>query len=139
MTSKNILALDVGDTRVGAAFVHADVSVPICIPTLQRKDKDFWANLQNIVREHDIAQIVIGLPRDMTGNHTNQTKKTEEFATELTKHINLPIAWQDEALTSVRAESELGYKRQNVTKSDVDALAASFILSDYLETEVSLL
>jgi len=49
----------------------------------------------------------------------------------LKKHYDLPIDFQDESLTSVKAEAELEYSK-NLLKADVDSLAATYILTDWL-------
>ena len=48
-------------------------------------------------------------------------------------HCTVPIAWQDEALTSVKAKETLQATQKPYNKADVDALAASYILADYIQ------
>lgn len=131
----NILALDVGEKRVGAAFARADVRVPVILPTLRRDEPAFWDSLADIVKEHETQKIVIGLPRGLDGQETAQTGAIQSFAKELQTYINLPIVWQDEALTSVRATEQLDDSGRTYEKGDVDGLAASYILLDYIGME----
>lgn len=133
--SSNVLALDVGQKRVGIAIARADVRVPVALKTLDRQDVNFWQNLKEVVTEYATEHIVLGLPRGLDGQETLQTNSAHLFAEELKKHIPLPIHWQDEALTSVKAETVLNNRAKPYEKSDVDALAACYILADYLETE----
>lgn len=127
------MALDVGDERVGLAFSRSDVKLPISLKTLNRQDKNFWQDLLTIIDEHEIGVVVIGLPRGLDGQETNQTKSAKAFAVEFAKHTDVTISWQDEALTSVEAEKVLRSQPGSYNKSDIDALAARIILSDYLE------
>jgi putative Holliday junction resolvase len=75
---------------------------------------------------------VVGHPRDMNGQSTEQTLRIETFTNKLKSRFSLPIDLQDEALTSKQAEAELIARKKPYTKSDVDALAATYILSDWL-------
>lgn len=130
------MALDVGGRRVGIAMAHAAVRVPIALTTLDRQNDDFWSDLKQLVAKHDIEHLVVGLPRALDGQETAQTRSVRAFVDELKTHVNLPFTLQDEALTSTKAEASLRATGKPYHKADIDALAASFILSDYLvETE----
>ncbi len=134
MPDNNILALDVGEKRVGVAMVRAEVRVPVTLETLDRQAPEFWEKLSEVIKQNEIGQIIIGLPRGLAGQETAQTKHVREFAGELASHFSLPVHWQDEALTSVQAETILNGSGKPYKKADIDALAASLILADYLET-----
>lgn len=134
MAVTNLLGLDVGNERVGVAMAYADVNVPVTVTTLQRSDPDFWDRLAALIKQYDIGAVVVGLPRGLNGQETAQTATVREFGRELNGFINLPIYWQDEALTSVKAEAELrSNSRQSYQKADIDALAACYILEDYIQ------
>lgn len=135
MKKSNILALDIGDKRVGIALARADVRVPVPVATLVRSEPAFWDQLSELVSQHDVNQIVLGLPRGLNGQETGQTVATRAFGDELMKRLALPVHWQDEALTSVKAESVLRKTSKPYSKGDIDALAACYILSDYMETQ----
>jgi putative Holliday junction resolvase len=130
----SVLALDVGHVRVGVAQARSDLRMAIPLTTLARNDDDFWSQLQQLLTQNEVSEIVIGLPRGLDGQETDQTRAVQAFGSELTGKINLPIIWQDEALTSVKAESILRSQGKPYKKGDIDALAASLILTDYLET-----
>ena len=135
MSHRSLLALDVGTVRVGVAMARAEVRVPVVLPTLSRQDEQFWEKLKEIIMANDIKQLVVGLPRGLDGQETEQTKYVKNFVDELAEHISLPVALQDEALTSVQAEASLAASRKSYQKSDVDGVSASLILGDYLEGE----
>jgi RNase H-fold protein (predicted Holliday junction resolvase) len=55
-----------------------------------------------------------------------------QFGASLAQQVDLPLSWQDEAVTSAQAEAELVQRKKPYTKGDIDALAAVYILNDYL-------
>jgi putative Holliday junction resolvase len=89
-------------------------------------------NLQQIIAHEDVALLVVGLPRGLSGQHTDQTRAVEEFVLDLKQHVDLPVYWQDEALTSRKAEEELSKRGKPFAKGDIDALAATYILEDFM-------
>ncbi len=128
----NVIALDVGSIRVGVALARPEVRVPVPLATLDRQNQNFWTQLSAYVTSNDVGTVVIGLPRGLDGQETAQTRATLDFADQFRKQLDIPIVWQDEALTSVVAESQANLKKSN-KKTDVDAMAACIILADYLE------
>jgi putative holliday junction resolvase len=131
MATTNLIALDVGDKKVGIARANSVARLPGPLTTLTRDDA-FWPSLKKLLAEESAGVIVVGLPRSLSGNDTDQTKLTRTFVTELEGHVGLPVVMQDEALTSQKAEKELQARGKKFAKGDVDALAATFILEDYL-------
>lgn len=136
--SLNILGIDVGEKRVGLAIARAGVRVSMPLTTLDRQDTGFWQLLTALLNENDIEEIVIGLPRGLEGQETAQTRSAQDFGVELAEHVKLPLRWQDEAVTSILAEDILRDSGKQYKKSDIDAMAASFILTDYLEMKGSI-
>lgn len=130
-TPKTLLALDVGSKRVGVAVATAAARLPRPLTTLQRGD-NFWTELRALIDNEQADELVVGLPRGLDGQQTAQTAATETFIDELKREIRLPIHRQDEALTSHKAEAELQGRGGPATKGDIDALAATYILEDYL-------
>lgn len=133
-SSSSILALDVGGRRIGIAVANAIARLARPIAALENDDS-FLAELQKLIKEHDVTLLVVGLPRGLDGQHTAQTATVEAFVETLKSHVSLPIHWQDEAVTSKQAEAELHKTRGpgEYTKGDIDALAATYILEDFLQ------
>lgn len=127
----NIIALDVGNMRVGVALTNTIARLPAPLTTLTR-DEDFWDNLEVLLSENDARIVVVGLPRDINGNETEQTALTRKFAEEMRIRLGVEAIFQDEALTSIKAEQALRQKKKAFEKKDIDALAAVYILEDYL-------
>jgi len=129
-----ILALDVGDKRIGVAI--ANISVRFASPlTTITNDEMVWQQLTEIIETNDVGAIVVGLPRGLDGQETAQTHKAEVFMQQLRAHLGLPVHPQDEAATSVKAEEELAARGKPYAKGEVDALAATYILEDYLNEQ----
>lgn len=132
----SILGLDVGEKRVGVALLRSSPRIPVALTTLERTAEHFWQQLTDLLDEHNVEKIVIGLPRGLDGQETAQTEAARAFADELRQHTTLPRIWQDEALTSVNAEAALQATGKPYNRGDIDATAAQLILSDYMEQEV---
>jgi len=131
MKAKNFLALDVGEKRIGLAM--ADSQVRIAVPFgWVANGEQVMEELAEIMLRHDISLVVVGYPRNQSGEPTQQTEFVVDFVRRLSQlDINAEIAYQDESLTSVQAEQRLAGKIKD--KGDIDAEAASIILQDYLE------
>lgn len=133
---RRILALDVGSKTIGLA-----VSDPLGITaqgleTIRRKNKraDF-ERLQELIRQYDIGEIVVGYPLRMSGAAGPQAEKMSAFAEELRRRTGLPVHLWDERLTSAEAnrvlrESAISIRRR---AEAVDRLAAVLILQSFLE------
>lgn len=132
MGSENILGLDVGERRIGVAVANVSARLPRPLMTIDRMETDAFEAIISLADEYKAAHIIIGLPRGLSGQETEQTLSIRRFAEELKKRIKLPISLQDEAGTSLLAKAELNAKNKLYEKGDVDKLAATYILQDWL-------
>lgn len=128
---KSLLALDVGAKRIGVAVATVTARLPRPLITLERNNT-FFGTLENIVDVEQAITLVVGFPRGLQGQHTAQTEAIESFTKELRQHFAMPIHFQDEALTSKHAEAELKSRGRPYERADIDALAATYILEDFL-------
>ena len=128
-----ILALDVGEKRIGVA--RADSSTRIAVPVgYVTVDGSEWEEIARIARLQGSLFFVIGLPRSNEGNETKQTLYVRNFARTLAKKIpGARVRFQDESLTSVEAEERLKKRQKKYEKGNIDAEAATIILQDFLE------
>lgn len=131
-----ILALDVGEKRIGVARGVASIGLASPLTTLINDDT-ITTRLADLCQQEQAELLVIGRPRNSQGQTTQQTAYTEQFVATLQPQINLPVVWQDESLTSVKAEQELTDRGRPFAKAEVDALAATYILEDYFQTETT--
>jgi len=129
-----ILALDVGQVRVGLALANRVARIAHPAGAILREDA--LGQIAERCKQERVDQLIIGLPRGMDGQETAQTIAVRQFGTDLAARLNLPCAWQDEALTSVQAEAELKKRGKPYAKADIDALAATYILEDYIRENI---
>ncbi len=134
MPSRNFLALDVGERRIGLAMADSQVKIAIPFGWLEN-DERVVVRITELVLQHDIKTIVVGYPRNQSGEPTQQTEFVESFVEQLADiELDTDIVFQDESLTSVQAEQRLAGRIKD--KGEIDAEAASIILQDYLEANI---
>jgi putative Holliday junction resolvase len=132
---KRIMGVDFGDARTGIAI--SDLLCSIVGTTFvihSRNTEKTIAQICAMVKESDVGEIVLGLPKNMDGTEGARAELCKEFAVRLEAATGLPVALWDERRTTVEAHNILsqhnyhGQKR----KDTVDAVAASLILEGYL-------
>ena len=149
--SHKILALDYGRSKIGLALAdsHVRIAEPFC--TLERINRnEDMRRLREFARDHQVKQIVVGLPLRLDGTPGEMAAEALRFAERLRKQLVLPVELVDERLTSWEAERileeelgrrithiETGTRRKMITrisdgKYTVDAVAAMLILREYL-------
>jgi len=137
-----IAGLDVGERRIGVAVsdVTGTLARPVGVVRTSGLDKDAIeraaAEIARLAGEDDgLVALVIGLPRRLDGTANEMTSRVEAFAQTLGRRTSLPIALQDERLTSLEAESRLAVREKDwrARKQRLDAAAAAIILQDYLD------
>src|SRR3954463_3555403 len=103
-----VMALDVGEKKIGIAISDALLLTAQGRPTLHRKNlKADISTLGRLAEENEVHEIVIGQPLHMSGKESLQSQKVAKFAEELRSAIGLPIVFFDERLTSFAAEQHL--------------------------------
>jgi putative Holliday junction resolvase len=130
-SSSSIVALDVGGKRIGVATANAVARIAHPLETLDHNE-EIMQTIQGLVAREQAAMVVIGFPRNLSGQETEQTRTIQRFGNELENHLSVPIHWQDESVTSRKAEAELEQRGKPFVKGDIDALAATYILEDFL-------
>lgn len=131
MANQNIVCLDVGEKRIGVAVADTAVRIAVPFETVDVDGTEIEAIAKIIVTEQADV-VVVGYPRNQSGEVTAQTSYVEEFAKKL-QDLAPKIVFQDESLTSVIAEQQLAVHKRPYSKADIDAQAAAIILQDYLE------
>lgn len=130
-----VLALDVGKKRIGLAVSDELGYTAQGIETLLRtRVRDDLAALEQIAAHWNVRTLLVGNPLHMSGAESRQSEYTREFAERLSKHLNLPLVYWDERLTSKEAERLMREGGANVTQSRqaVDRMSAVLILESYL-------
>ena len=133
MDNKRVyLGLDVGEQRIGVAQGDSIGRIAQPLATVLAGEVD--ESLAQLVRDTGATDIVVGQPRNQSGDTTAQTARVQQFAAAHVQQLKLPVHWQDESVTSVVAEERLKARKQPYQKADIDAEAASIILQDFLES-----
>ena len=148
----SILAVDYGRKRMGLAIADLRVRIPQPLSTLERVNRnEDMRRLRELAREHGVRQIVVGLPLLLDGTRGEMAEEAARFAQRVRKQIGVPVEMVDERLTSWEAERLLeeahGRYMQEEKRSggrkpsrpqakmNVDAIAAAFILREFLDIE----
>jgi putative Holliday junction resolvase len=131
------LGIDPGDARIGVARSDPSGVLATPVETVPRGEGDL-DRLAAILEEEAAVEVVVGLPRSLSGGEGPAAAKVREFAVALARRVDpVPVRLCDERLTTVTAESMLrergkkGAKRRAV----VDQAAAVVILQSALDTE----
>ncbi len=107
---------------------------PLTIIDCRDEKQDIEAII-DIINQHQVKQIVVGLPRSMDGSIGKQAEKVEAFVEHLVKHTLVPVEFRDERLTTVSARRLMQAANPKKTKREArdDAVAAALILQGYLD------
>ena len=129
------LGIDFGEKRVGLALSDRLNLIASPYKTLHYiSENDLISEIKKIVLKKEIKIFVIGLPLNMKGEDSAQTKKVRKFK-KLLSILNLPMVYEDERFSSIIAKNSLVL--QNVktghNKSEIDRTAAAIILQQYLD------
>lgn len=132
---QKIMGLDYGDARTGVAISDLLCSIVGTTAVLpSRNTEKLLADIVRIVKENQVGEIVVGLPKNMDGSEGSRAQLCREFARLVEEAAGVPVTMWDERRTTVEAHNILsahnyhGKKR----KETVDAVAASLILEGYL-------
>jgi putative Holliday junction resolvase len=131
-----LLALDVGDVRIGVAVSDETGTLASGLATLRAVGprKDAQAVLA-LVREHGVGEVVVGVPRRLDGSLGPQAEKVMAFVERLRRVLPVPVVARDERLTSVAADerlAEAGVRRKD-RKARIDQAAAALVLQELLD------
>lgn len=132
------LGVDLGHARTGLAVSDKSgfLASSLCVITEYNEEK-LIQKIADKVRETKAEIIVVGLPRNMDGSEGESAQRARELAARLSELTGVPYHMQDERGTTITAHNYLsagnvyGKKR----KQKVDAVAASIILQDYLDSQ----
>ena len=134
-----IIALDVGDRRIGVAMSDPTGLLASPLSTITRKGHDTDVDeVLDLAAQNDVAEILVGMPVSLSGKKGAQAARVTAFAEELRSRTDLPVVFVDERYSTVQAERSL--REQGVQPSRdrarVDAAAAAVILQSYLDSRL---
>lgn len=133
---RRLLGLDLGTKTIGLALTDVTRMIASPLETLQRKKFSHDATrLEDHIATHDVAALVLGLPRNFDGSEGPRAQSTRAFARNLARRITIPILLWDERLTTAAAERVLlEADTSRARRAEVvDQLAATLILQGVLD------
>jgi putative Holliday junction resolvase len=132
-----VLALDVGDRRIGLALSDPTglIARPLAVVhrTAERKDHAIIAQL---IAEHSVDIVVIGLPKTLQGEVGYQAQRVLRFGERLSAAVSVPVVYWDERHSTVDAERIVRSRARSRGRPSVpvDDVAAAVILQFYLDS-----
>ena len=133
-----IMGLDYGSKTVGVAITDDLQMTAQPVETIlrdsEKKLRRTLARIEELVKEYQVGEIVVGLPLNMDDTVGERAEKCMEFAEKVKARTGLAVAMQDERLSTEAAKetlTEMGVKGRDL-KQYVDKIAAAYILEDYL-------
>jgi putative Holliday junction resolvase len=127
-----VLALDYGSARCGCALSDPTGTIVTPIETVVRPaSKRGLRTLRDLVSDHQVELVVVGLPLSLSGGDTEQTRETRDFARRLSLRLgdSVPVEMHDERFTTLMAQ-----RMQGAFSSSEDSRAAAHLLQSWLAT-----
>jgi putative holliday junction resolvase len=122
-----VMALDYGAVRCGVALSDPSGTLATPLPVVERAGtRKGIGRVAQLVDEHGVERVVVGLPLTLAGAEGAQAAETREFAERLGRRVSVPIELYDERLTTVQAERAGG-------SADADSRAAAHLLEAFLD------
>ena len=139
----SILAIDYGAKKIGLAKSDQGHTMALPLQVIRSKDKDdLLSQLSQVCQEHEIAQIIVGVPVSLSGGPRQENllrqvdlankhmQEVLDFVEWLKSNLHLPVAVEDERLSTKMANTLM---KGEAKGQDDDAVAAMLILQNYLD------
>ncbi len=132
------LALDIGEVRVGIAASDASGTLagPVCVLPFQEVVQ-LARPFRYILEDYEPDVLVCGRPKTLQGEDGPQAERIEKIAVELAAKLDIPLAFQDERLSSSEAKRilrEQGLNEKQM-RGKIDSVAASLFLQTWLDSQ----
>ncbi|HTO55147.1 MAG TPA: Holliday junction resolvase RuvX [Myxococcota bacterium] len=131
------LALDYGERRIGVAISDPTgmIAQPLETISAHAGGRDALERIAELVKQHEVAEIVVGLPVHMNGRSGPEVERVRAFGGRVRARTGVDVSYLDERWTSLEAERALdasGVPRKK-QKGKVDPIAAAILLRTWLE------
>jgi len=126
-----VLALDYGTARTGCAISDPSGTLATPLPVIEPSEA---RSVVELVTEHAVERVVVGLPLHLSGEEGSQAALTRTFCAELEALLDIPVETYDERLTTRMAEAS---KREGAVAAP-DSLAAAHLLQAYLAGQAAI-
>lgn len=135
---QRLLGLDIGSRRIGVAVCDelGIIASPVGFVEPGPKDREAFRML---IERYDITELIVGVPRTMSGADGPQAKEVKDYAKVLAQDLSMPLTYWDERFTTVIAERSLisGGRSRKQRRMEVDAAAAAVMLQGYLDFQAT--
>jgi len=133
-----VMALDVGDRRIGVAISDPTrfLASPLCTVERDTSSSEIQ-QIEKLVESHEASELLVGMPLQLSGKKGIQARLVEGFIKNLEKRLSIPIQTVDERFSTVEAERMLRQagKSPSSDKHLVDSVSAVIILQSYLDAK----
>lgn len=143
MSGRRFLGVDHGSKRTGLALSDPSGTIANPLEVVEGGEAAAIERIAAVVAERDVAEVVVGLPKNMDGSVGPQAAAALAFTARLTERLAVPVSTWDERLTSIQADQALagpvarGKKARGPSREDVrerrDKVAASLLLQSWLD------
>ena len=130
-----VLALDIGDKRVGVAVSDPRGRVATPVKVLDASALRDPRAVASLVEEYEAECVVIGLPLSLDGEEGPQAQRVRKIGARLAQGLRVEVEYADERMSSVQAKRALreGGLAERAQRGRVDMLAAAIFLQGYLD------
>ena len=131
------LGVDLGEKRIGIAVSDSNgkVATPLQVIIRSKSIKQDHKKISDLVDEWEVEIVVVGMPYSLNGSKGLAAKTVEKEVKELSSALEVPVATQDERLTTAMAAKELAIQGRDSKKQRkvIEQVAASVILQSWLD------
>lgn len=134
-----VLGIDFGERRIGLALSDEDGRYALPLQTIERRsDRQALYRIADLVRERQVAALILGEPRGLDGRGSATTERVKRFGERLARLTKVPLYRIDEALTTVEAAARLrdAGLDSRARHQRRDAVAAQILLQEALDRGV---
>jgi putative Holliday junction resolvase len=132
---QTVLGFDYGRKRIGVAIGQTLTQTANPLKILKARDgKPQWHEVEALIQEWQPQQLIVGLPLHMDGSEHQITIEARRFSRQLEGRYRLPVALQDERLSSYTIKQDLKSSPKSNTSGKIDNLSAQIIVQDWLQT-----
>ena len=136
----SVLGLDYGEKRIGVAVSDPMYIIALSVGYIDNTEDDGVIDkIKELICEHKVEKIIVGLPIRWDGKDSAQTEKTRVFIAELEDKLDVPVEAFDERFTTKTAQQALisGGMSRKKRKQKVDKIAAQIMLQNYMNKKDS--
>lgn len=136
-----ILALDIGDKRIGVAVCDETGTLARPLTTIARASRrEDFERIARLIAEQNVERVIAGYPRSLSGDEGQQARRVRRYVEALAARLAVPVELWDERLTTVEAAERLrdSGRRKPRDRGQLDAAAAAIILQAYLDAHAEI-